>query len=152
MIFWKFTNNNILTHHFFHVTMKVTQTSSEDSMRKITVYNPAAGDGTAGEGIEGYCTKAPGDCRRFVREACEEDPETHFVVCGGDGTLNEAVCCIMDANAGSLPHSRSSLEARGMIRSNRCPILQKGSFSRSTSFDTMTAMRSICSTSDSTVT
>lgn len=53
MIFWKFTNNNILTHHFFHVTMKVTQTSSEDSMRKITVYNPAAGDGTAGEGDRG---------------------------------------------------------------------------------------------------
>lgn len=69
-------------------------------MRKLTIYNPAAGNGNAGEGIEGYRTKAPGDCRRYVREACEAEPNTHFVVCGGDGTLNEAVCGIMDAGAG----------------------------------------------------
>lgn len=69
-------------------------------MRRVTIYNPAAGNGTAGKGIDGYRTKAPGDCRRFVRTECETDPNTHFVVCGGDGTLNEAVCGIMDAGAG----------------------------------------------------
>lgn len=71
-------------------------------MRKITIYNPAAGNGDAEERIEGlsYRTKAPGDCRRFVREACGEEPKTHFTVCGGDGTINEAVCGIMDAGAG----------------------------------------------------
>lgn len=70
-------------------------------MREIIVYNPAAGKGSAGQGIEGYCTTSKGDCRRFVREACNEDPNTHFVVRGGDGTLNEAVCGIMEAGAGA---------------------------------------------------
>lgn len=69
-------------------------------MRSITIYNPASGNGNAGKDIKGYCTTGPGDCRRYVREACEADPNTHFVVCGGDGTLNEAVCGIMDAGAG----------------------------------------------------
>lgn len=69
-------------------------------MRTVTIYNPAAGKGNAGKGIDGYRTKAPGDCRRFVRAECEAEPNTHFVVCGGDGTLNEAVCGIMDAGAG----------------------------------------------------
>lgn len=69
-------------------------------MRKVIVYNPAAGKGNAGQGIEGYCTTAKGDCRRFVREECRSQPNTHFIVRGGDGTLNEAVCGIMDADAG----------------------------------------------------
>lgn len=72
-------------------------------MRKITIYNPVAGNGDAGQALEyaeAYCTKAPGDCRRYVRGQCEVDPNTHFVVCGGDGTLSEAVCGIMDAGAG----------------------------------------------------
>lgn len=69
-------------------------------MKKITVYNPAAGNGNAGRGIDGYRTTAPGDCRRYVREQCEHEPNTHVVVYGGDGTLNEAVWGIMDAGAG----------------------------------------------------
>lgn len=68
-------------------------------MRKLKIYNPAAGNGLDEE-TEGYCTSAPGDCRRFVREECTSDPNTRFVVYGGDGTLNEAVCGIMDAEAG----------------------------------------------------
>lgn len=69
-------------------------------MRKLTVYNPAAGKGLNPENRECYFTTAPGDGRRFVREACLKDPNTHFTVCGGDGTLSEAVCGIMDAGAG----------------------------------------------------
>lgn len=69
-------------------------------MRKVIVYNPIAGKGNAGQGIEGYCTAARGDCRRYVREECGSDPNTHFIIRGGDGTLNEAVRGIMDADAG----------------------------------------------------
>ncbi len=69
-------------------------------MRKLTVYNPAAGKGNASRGRDCYHTTAPGDCRRFVKEACAQDPHTHFTVCGGDGTLSEAVCGVMDAGAG----------------------------------------------------
>lgn len=68
-------------------------------MRELTILNPTAGKGKIK--IEGaYVTKEGGDCRRFVREACLEDPDTHFTVYGGDGTLNEAVSGIMDAGAG----------------------------------------------------
>ena len=70
-------------------------------MRNITVYNPAAGRGKRVSESEGaYFTTAPGDCRRFVAEECRKESDTHFTVCGGDGTLNEAVCGIMDAGAG----------------------------------------------------
>lgn len=70
-------------------------------MRKITIYNPAAGNGKmktfAGEG---YRTTSQGDCRRFVKEECLKDADVHFTVYGGDGTLNEAISGIMDASAG----------------------------------------------------
>lgn len=69
-------------------------------MRKLTVYNPAAGKGYNPENRECYFTTAPGDGRRFVREECLKNPNTHFTVCGGDGTLSEAVCGIMEAGAG----------------------------------------------------
>ena len=68
-------------------------------MRELTILNPTAGKGKIK--VDGaYVTKEAGDCRRFVREACLEDPDTHFTVYGGDGTLNEAVSGIMDAGAG----------------------------------------------------
>lgn len=71
-------------------------------MREITIYNPAAGKGKTKEiTAEGYRTKSQGDCRRFVREECLKDSDVHFTVYGGDGTLNEAVSGIMDAEAGN---------------------------------------------------
>lgn len=72
-------------------------------MREITIYNPAAGNGkTKSLTGEGYRTTSQGDCRRFVREECLKDPNVHFTVYGGDGTLNEAISGIMDANAGDI--------------------------------------------------
>ncbi len=69
-------------------------------MRTITILNPSAGKGSdAGKNC--YVTKEAGDCRRFVREECLKDPNVHFNVIGGDGTLNEAVSGIMDAGAGA---------------------------------------------------
>lgn len=71
-------------------------------MQEITVYNPAAGKGKKISGIENaYFTKAHGDCRDYIAQQCIKNPETHFTVCGGDGTLNEAVCGIMDSNCGT---------------------------------------------------
>lgn len=68
-------------------------------MREITVINPAAGSGNAPKGRSGYMTTGVGDCRRFVRSECEKDPDVHFDICGGDGTLNEAISGIIDAGA-----------------------------------------------------
>lgn len=70
-------------------------------MREITIYNPAAGKGKTKELTgDGYRTVSHGDCKRFVEEECKKDPNVHFTVYGGDGTLNEAITGIMCANAG----------------------------------------------------
>lgn len=72
-------------------------------MREITIYNPAAGNGkTKNLTGEGYRTTYKGDCRRFVKEECLKDPNVHFTVYGGDGTLNEAISGIMDAGTGNI--------------------------------------------------
>lgn len=72
-------------------------------MREISIYNPAAGKGKTKNITEiGYCTKYQGDCKRFVKEECLKDPDVHFIVYGGDGTLNEAVSGIMEAGAGNV--------------------------------------------------
>ena len=71
-------------------------------MKTIHVFNPAAGSGIKENLPENhYITKSVSDCRRFVAEACKNDPHTHFIVHGGDGTLNEAVSGIIEAGAGS---------------------------------------------------
>ena len=70
-------------------------------MREITILNPTAGKGRA-KGAGCYVTESAGDGRRFVREECQKDPNVHFTVVGGDGTLNEAVSGIMDAKAGAV--------------------------------------------------
>ena len=76
-------------------------------MKTIHIFNPAAGSGIAGNGIKEnlpenhYLTQSAGDCRRFIIETCKSHPDTHFIVHGGDGTLNEAVAGIIDADAGN---------------------------------------------------
>lgn len=78
-------------------------------MREIAVINPAAGGGKTvaiadtaakAKGARIYHTACQGDCRRYVAECCKEDPHTHFDVHGGDGSISEAVCGVMDAGAG----------------------------------------------------
>ena len=72
-------------------------------MREISIYNPAAGKGKTKSLTEnGYCTKSQGDCNRFVKEECLKDPDTHFIVYGGDGTLNEAISGIMEAGTENI--------------------------------------------------
>jgi diacylglycerol kinase family enzyme len=73
---------------------------TKEKRRTLTLYNPAAGMGKGPKDAANYFTKCKGDGRRYVKEECLADPDTHFVVCGGDGTANEAVCGIMDAGAG----------------------------------------------------
>ena len=73
---------------------------TKEKRRTLTLFNPAAGAGRGPKDAANYCTKYKGDGRRYVKEECIADPKTHFVVCGGDGTVNEAVCGIMDAGAG----------------------------------------------------
>ena len=72
-------------------------------MREIAIYNPAAGKGKTKKITDtGYCTQYQGDCKRFVKEECLKDPDVHFIVYGGDGTLNEAISGIMEAGTGHI--------------------------------------------------
>ena len=72
-------------------------------MEKVLILNPAAGHGDARniekDGIESYLTQSIGDAERFVRERCLTAPETHFIVCGGDGTVTEVVSRNISAGA-----------------------------------------------------
>ena len=73
-------------------------------MKHLFIINPAAGskDRTAeySQEIHRLCRQreldydirvstAPGECRRFAREASESGEEYRLYACGGDGTLNE---------------------------------------------------------------
>ena len=67
-------------------------------MKRLHIFNPVAGGGHSPElltkgaanGEEVYVTSGIGDAERFVYEMCRSRSEVHFVVYGGDGTLNEA--------------------------------------------------------------
>lgn len=77
-------------------------------MRKIHIFNLNAGKGSAQrilercreKGAEHHVTQSVGDATRFIESVLKDDPCVHFVVYGGDGTLNEAVDGILRAGAG----------------------------------------------------
>jgi len=84
---------------------------TKSSRRVVYVMNPAAGRGKylpkahrAAEEARAdvvHLTEHAGECADFIADACLRDPDTHFVVFGGDGTAGEAAEGIMRAGAGS---------------------------------------------------
>lgn len=86
-------------------------------MRKIHIINPAAGMSKAHlfipKGIEVYETKDQHDLERYIREVCSEDPEVHFTVYGGDGTVSEAVNGIMSAGSEAAEKAVLSVVPKG---------------------------------------
>lgn len=85
-------------------------------MRQIHIINPAAGRCKAesflpSTPVEIYRSVGVGDIERFVFETCNEDPHVHFVAYGGDGTLNEVVNGVMQANANA--HARVTIVPTG---------------------------------------
>ncbi len=78
-------------------------------MRRLHIFNPASGvkhspellTQGAANGEEKYVTTCVRDAERFVYETCLSDPETHFIVYGGDGTIAEAANGIIRAGAGN---------------------------------------------------
>ncbi len=75
-------------------------------MRRIHIVNPAAGKGMAPQSChadadeEIYTSTSAGAIAAWVRDALREDPAIHFIVHGGDGTLNDAVNGILEAGCG----------------------------------------------------
>jgi diacylglycerol kinase family enzyme len=86
-------------------------------MRNIHILNPAAGVAKAHlyipKGIEVYETKGQHDLERFITETCKEDPEIHFTVYGGDGTVSEAVNGIMAAGENAREKAILSVVPKG---------------------------------------
>ncbi len=72
-------------------------------MNTVKIINPAAGKGKAVKEINDntryYVSKSVGDVEKYVYDTLLIEPETHFIICGGDGSINEAVNGIMRANA-----------------------------------------------------
>lgn len=77
-------------------------------MRRFHIFNPAAGGGHSPEllakgaasGDEKYVTAGCKDAEKTAFEVCLEHPDTHFIVYGGDGTVNEVANGIIKADAG----------------------------------------------------
>jgi Sphingosine kinase and enzymes related to eukaryotic diacylglycerol kinase len=74
-------------------------------MNNIHILNPVAGQGAAlkyksndyNEVV--HITSGIGDAEKFVYDTCLENPDTRFIVYGGDGTLNEVINGIMKSGA-----------------------------------------------------
>lgn len=68
-------------------------------MGEYKIYNPTAGNGK-NKKIDNDCyyTKHKGDCKNYIIEKCKEDPNAHFVIYGGDGTINESVNALLCSN------------------------------------------------------
>ena len=70
---------------------------------RFNIINPIAGEGKVAlaekiasqVGGEIYYTKDADDIERFVLSQLEKNPESHFVIYGGDGSLNDCVNGIM---------------------------------------------------------
>lgn len=77
-------------------------------MQELHIINPAAGNGRAvavaaekiPAGQPQYLTTGVGDAERVVLETCKRAPDTHVIVYGGDGTVQEAAAGILRAGAG----------------------------------------------------
>ncbi|MBP5207595.1 MAG: hypothetical protein J6330_03965 [Clostridia bacterium] len=73
-------------------------------MNTVKIINPAAGKGKAVKEISDDCkyyvSKGVGDVERYVTQTLLKEPYTHFIICGGDGTINEAVNGVIAAGAG----------------------------------------------------
>lgn len=69
-------------------------------MKTFKIYNPSAGNGKNSKiDKDCYFTKYPGDCKRFISEEILKNESSHFIVYGGDGTINEAICALADSPA-----------------------------------------------------
>lgn len=86
-------------------------------MRKIHILNPAAGMSKAKlyipNSIEVYETKGVRDLERFITETLKNDPNVHFTVYGGDGTVSEAVNGIMAAGEEAREKAWLSIVPKG---------------------------------------
>ena len=84
---------------------------TKSDRRLVYVLNPAAGKGKylpdarrAAEEARAdivHLTERQGECIDFIANTCLTDPDTHFVVYGGDGTVAEAANGIIRAGAGN---------------------------------------------------
>lgn len=78
-------------------------------MERVHIFNPASGCGHSpsllDEGVakkdRHYITKSMKDAEDFAYRTSLEKPDTHFIVYGGDGTVNEVANGILRAGAGS---------------------------------------------------
>ncbi len=105
---------------------------TKSARRLVYVLNPAAGKGKylpdarrAAEEAHAdivHLTERQGECIDFITNTYLTDPDTHFVVYGGDGTAGEAATGIMRAGAGSrailtvVPCGSGNDFARGMAQ------------------------------------